>query len=70
MESEITYEYKDFLENGMNFTGYRYTFVGESTVHKHNFLELIYVISGSAVHYIDDTEYKVTKGDLLLIDTD
>ena len=70
MESEITYEYKDFLENGMKFTAYRNTFVGESTVHKHNFLELIYVISGSAVHYIDDTEYKVTKGDLLLIDTD
>lgn len=70
MESEITYEYKDFLENGMKFTAYRNTFVGESTVHKHNFLELIYIISGSAVHYIDDTEYKVTKGDLLLIDTD
>lgn len=70
MESEITYEYKDFLENGMKFTAYRSTFVGESTVHKHNFLELIYIISGSAVHYIDDTEYKVTKGDLLLIDTD
>lgn len=70
MESEITYEYKDFLENGMKFTAYRNTIVGESTVHKHNFLELIYIISGNAVHYIDDTEYKVTKGDLLLIDTD
>ena len=70
MESEITYEYKDFLENGMKFTAYRNTFMGESTVHKHNFLELIYIISGAATHYIDDKEYKVAKGDLLLIDTD
>lgn len=68
--STITFEYKDFLEDGMKFTAYRNTHTGESAVHKHNFLELIYIISGSATHYIDGREYNVTKGDLLLIDTD
>ena len=70
LESEITYEYKDFLEGNMKFTAYRNTVVnGKSLIHKHNFLELIYIISGNATHYIDNTEYKVSKGDLLLIDT-
>lgn len=70
MESEITYQYKDFLEGTMKFTAYRDTVVnGKSLIHKHNFLELIYILSGNATHYIDNTEYKVSKGDLLLIDT-
>ena len=70
MESEITYEYKDFLENGMKFTAYRESSLGESLVHKHDFLELCYIISGNATHYVDGTPYQLTKGDLLVIDTD
>ena len=70
MESEITYEYKDFLENGMKFTAYRESSLGESLVHKHDFLELCYIISGNATHYVDGAPYQLTKGDLLVIDTD
>lgn len=69
VENETLYEYKDFLEKGIKFTAYREKNLGHSTVHKHNFLELIYILSGNAVHYIDGIAYNVTKGDLLLIDT-
>ena len=70
LQSEITYRYDDYLKDGLKFAVWRETVMNsESAVHKHNFLELIYIISGTATHYIDDVEYKVTKGDLLLIDT-
>ncbi|MBP0990846.1 MAG: AraC family transcriptional regulator [Oscillospiraceae bacterium] len=70
MQSEITYQFQDFLEENMKFTAYRESIIsGESLIHKHNFLELIYILSGNATHYIDNIEYQVSKGDLLLIDT-
>ncbi len=70
MESEFMYQYKDYLEGNMKFTAYRETVVNaKSIVHKHDFLELVYIISGNATHYIDDTKYEVSKGDMLLIDT-
>lgn len=54
----------------MKFTAYRESSLGESLVHKHDFLELCYIISGNATHYVDGTPYQLTKGDLLVIDTD
>lgn len=54
----------------MKFTAYRESSLGESIVHKHDFLELCYIISGNATHYVDGTPYQLTKGDLLVIDTD
>ena len=66
MQSEITYQFQDFLEENMKFTAYRESIIsGESLIHKHNFLELIYILSGNATHYIDNIEYQVSKGDLL-----
>lgn len=36
--------------------------------HSHNFIELSFVVSGSAVHTINDTSYTVKKGNLVIID--
>lgn len=36
--------------------------------HKHEFFEFIYILKGSATHYINGTEYTVKHGDLLFID--
>lgn len=36
-------------------------------MHSHNFIELVYVISGSARHYIGDVNYEVQKGDLVIV---
>ena len=36
-------------------------------VHKHTFIELVYVISGNATHLVDDRTFPATKGDLFII---
>ena len=36
-------------------------------IHRHDFLELIYVISGTATHIIEDTSYTVKKGNVVLV---
>lgn len=40
--------------------------IGEEA-HSHEFIEIIYITSGSATHYIDDICYDVERGDLLFI---
>lgn len=41
--------------------------VGGFEDHIHDFIELVYIHSGNAVHKIDDTIYNVSHGDLLFI---
>ncbi len=36
-------------------------------IHKHTFIELVYVISGSATHLVGDRTFPATKGDLFII---
>ncbi len=40
----------------------------DSLMHKHQFIEMVYVISGKAIHKINDLKYPVGKGDLLIVD--
>ena len=40
----------------------------ESTSHTHNFFELVYVSSGSAVHTLDGEERVIEKGDYFFVD--
>jgi len=37
-------------------------------MHKHNFIELTYVINGSAVHQIEEITYPVKKGNVIIVD--
>lgn len=37
-------------------------------VHRHEFLELVYILAGSGIQVIDDREYPVSHGNLLFID--
>ncbi|MFU0801499.1 MAG: AraC family transcriptional regulator [Xylanivirga thermophila] len=39
-------------------------------MHKHDFIEIAYVISGNGIHIIGDYEYKVSEGDLFIINYD
>lgn len=39
-------------------------------VHKHTFIELVYVISGKATHLVGDRTFPATKGDLFIINYD
>ena len=36
-------------------------------LHSHDFLELVYILSGTAKEYVDGAQYDVGRGDLLLI---
>lgn len=39
-------------------------------LHKHDFIEITYVISGSGIHIVGDHQYETTKGDLFIINYD
>ncbi len=39
-------------------------------LHKHKFIEIVYIISGKAKHIIDDKEYDVKKGDISVINSE
>jgi AraC family transcriptional regulator, L-rhamnose operon transcriptional activator RhaR len=42
----------------------------ETHLHAHDFIEIAYVVSGSGVHRIGESEYSVSKGDLFIINYD
>ncbi len=39
----------------------------DEPIHKHDFLEITYIVSGDGVQYVDGNEYKVKKGDMIFI---
>lgn len=41
-----------------------------NVLHKHDFLEITYVISGNGVHIVGDSKYEASKGDLFVINYD
>ncbi len=41
-----------------------------NVIHKHDFIELVCVISGSGLHRVADKEYETTRGDLFVINCD
>lgn len=43
-------------------------FVG--VIHKHNFIEIVYVVSGEGTHVVGNHRSKVSKGDLFIINYD
>ncbi len=36
-------------------------------IHSHNFIELSYVVSGSAIHKIEDVSYPIKKGNVIIV---
>lgn len=39
-------------------------------MHRHDFIEIVYVISGYGKHVVGDTEYNMSKGDLFIVNYD
>lgn len=39
-------------------------------MHKHDFIEIVYVISGTGKHVVGDNQYETSKGDLFIINYD
>lgn len=65
----VTIEKDYFFEPGTNVYIHRSDecekYIG--ILHKHKFIEMVYIISGKARHIIDDNEYSVVKGDVSVI---
>lgn len=62
---------KDIMIEDLNPT-FLFTWKGtrnknEDTYHRHDFLELAFVLSGSGRYLIEDGEYEVSEGDLLVL---
>lgn len=41
-----------------------------NVLHKHDFIEITYVISGNGMHIVGDSKYEASKGDLFVINYD
>ncbi len=68
-ESVTFFDDASFFENGekvhIQFSTEFPDFVGVS--HEHAFIEIVYVLSGRAVHTVGGKEYQVKSGDVILI---
>lgn len=38
--------------------------------HTHDFIEIVYILNGKGVHFVNKTEYQVSKGDMIYIGID
>ena len=68
--AEITQLQKnEYFENGESvFIQYSDNIDYNDVLHKHNFIELSYVVSGTAMHKIDGKSYRVKKGNVIMVD--
>ncbi len=60
-------DYEVLLEQGKLITVRQHARFVEFPVHKHNYVELVYVFAGEITHYIDEKELITRPGDLLLM---
>ena len=73
MDKEIPFIRKeDLFSKGANVHIHLSTELEEyvGVLHKHNFIEIVYVVSGCATHIIGDREYPVKRGDVSIINPD
>lgn len=58
---------KHLLEKGKLVTVRKHTRFIEFDLHKHNYVEMMYVVKGSITHVIDGKKIELKKGDFLLL---
>lgn len=56
-----------FLQEGKLITVRHHSRFVEFPVHKHNYIEMVYVCAGEITHYIDGKEIKMQPGDLIML---
>ena len=63
----IVYRSDDYIRSDCTF----HIFFSDSNkpdeLHTHDFIEIVYVMSGSATEYVNDGQYEVKRGDLIFI---
>lgn len=58
---------QDFFKDDVSFFMNKVPGTVAGTTHSHDFIEIAYVASGTAIHHLDNKQYEVTKGDLFII---
>lgn len=58
---------ENYLRKDMLVHLARVTCKGSEPEHKHDYVELVYILSGSATQYIDGSVFSVRRGDMLFI---
>ena len=58
---------EDFIKDGLSLGIFKSTDSTPYGEHTHEFTEIIYVLDGEVEERINDTEYRMTRGDLLFI---
>ena len=64
----VKFSLKDFRKSDENIYIFTDRLPFDPVLHTHDFIELVYALSGTGVHEINGVEYEVKKGDLLFID--
>ena len=61
------YKNERFMNKGDTLSVFFSKKNGEEPLHKHEFIEIVYVLQGSAAEYIDGVRYDVKRGDMVFI---
>lgn len=61
------YKKKDCLSKGGDISIVKCRTIAPETAHMHEFVEIVYILSGRGTQRIDNTDYEVSGGDLLFI---
>lgn len=60
-----TYHFPDFVKGGLEFAMQLYSHDEEE--HLHDYVELVYIFTGSGIHYVDRIPYHLQRGSMLYI---
>ena len=61
------YKIDDMINNGEYIHIFTANCTREIMIHTHDFIELVYVVSGSAIEVVNGEEYSVKQGDVIFI---
>lgn len=62
-----TYRADEYIDRGNYIHVFTADDVDDVLIHTHDFIELVYVISGSAIEIVNGEEYSVKQGDIIFI---
>ncbi len=66
-KKETIIDKKNYLKEGRLITVYQHKELTESSEHRHNYIEIMYVSRGTITHCIEGKEVVMKKGDILLM---
>lgn len=61
------YKSEHFIVQGQNIGVFCNEHISKEEIHSHDFIEIVYVLSGSATQHINEFDYEVKRGDVIFI---